>query len=115
MIVRGSNLNKIHAQHPAFFGKPVYQLAGLHPVEPARCLTHHCRHDGWIKTIGINGQIVGPTIGNSIQHRSHADVMHLIGGNDVGPVIAGIFYFLFSGTAVRANADLDNVSEPVHF
>ena len=68
MIVRGSNLNKIHAQHPPFFGKSVDQLTGLYPVESARRLTHDRRHDGRIKTIGINGQVVWPAIGNSIQH-----------------------------------------------
>ncbi len=91
--VTGGDFHQIHAQNPAFSGEPMDQFVNLYPVQPTGCPVHYSWHNGGIQPIGIDAQVVWPSIWDSIKNGLHAHIVHFVGGNYVRSIAAGFIDF----------------------
>ena len=72
------NLYQIHSQDTSLCDQSVNQLTNLYPVQTAGSWCIDSWHDGGIKAVGINSEVVGSTIRNPLKNCIDANVVHFI-------------------------------------
>ena len=91
------------------------ELARLMESHAARRRAGDGRHDRGIHAVRVDRNVVLPPVRHAIEDRVHPNVVQFVCCDDVRAIGLRNGHFLRPCAALRANADLENVLDVIHF
>src|SRR5688572_29820057 len=108
------DLDHVHADHAPLFYKSVDQLTGLHEGDASGARPGDSRRDRRVHAVEVYGQIVTAPGGDALEDCPHADLMELIGSDEMRAVGLRRLDLLDPRAPSPAQADLKNLADMRH-